>query len=52
MLLVESYQQGQLLQAEFDQKLIYATSEVYHEIADDKEIARLKVMLKRMRRSQ
>lgn len=52
MLLVESYQQGKLLQAEFDQKLIYATRETYHEIVDDKEITRLKVMLKRMRRSQ
>ena len=50
MFLVESYQGGKLIQAEFDQKLIYATEEAYREIQDAGEIERLKDLLKQLRR--
>ena len=49
MFLVESYQGGKLIQAEFGQKLIYATRETYHEIEDLDQIARLQGMLKKLR---
>jgi hypothetical protein len=52
MFLVESYQGGQLVQAEFDQKLIYATRDAYREIEDRGEIERLQAMLKRLRKKE
>lgn len=49
--LVESWQRGKLIQALFEQKLIYATVDNYKLITDKKEIARLRKMLKKLRRN-
>jgi hypothetical protein len=52
MYLVESWQNGQLVQAVFDQKLIHATCDQYELIQDKNEIARLSIMLRKLRRGE
>lgn len=49
MMLLESYLNGTLVQAEFNQKLIHATAGAYRLITDANEIKRLKAILKRLR---
>lgn len=50
MYLVESWQHGRLVQGLFEQKLIHATRRQYQLITDEKEITRLKRMLRELRR--
>lgn len=48
--LLESYQHGKLIQAQFAQKLIYANQDRYREITDRTEIQRLTAMLRQLKR--
>jgi hypothetical protein len=52
MYLVESSQNGKLVQAQFCQKLIYANRTQYERITDQSEICRLRKMLKRLKRTR
>jgi hypothetical protein len=49
---VESWQDGQLVQGLFDQKLIYATCDQYEPIKDKNETARLAKMLRKLRQGE
>lgn len=49
--LVESWQRGQLIQALFDQKLIYATKDRYEEVNDREQISKFRKQLQKLLKS-